>query len=140
MTHTLTKLAALTAKDKQGLLPCYCGHPAFLQHVEDYSCYSVICSREKHHDTQWYDTPEEAIYEWNTRPREAALIALVQEAAEDIQSLHREIVRYRTALNKIAHPNDYQHSADSFEKAVSIALAAVLIKDRLRLKPTETAS
>jgi hypothetical protein len=87
MTDIFTRLAALITKDKKGLLPCYCGHAASLQYVEDYSCYSVICSRENHHETRWYETPEEAIDEWNSRPREAALIALVQEAAGEIERL-----------------------------------------------------
>lgn len=87
MTDILTRLSALTTKDNEGLLPCYCGKAASLQHVKDYSCYAVTCSRENHHETGWYETPEEAIAEWNNRPREAALISLVLHATKEIERL-----------------------------------------------------
>jgi hypothetical protein len=91
MSDILTGLAELTTKDPEGLLPCYCGAPGHLQDVKDYRVYSVKCSRENHHETGWYETPEEAIHEWNSRPRESALIALVQEAAGEIERLRETL-------------------------------------------------
>jgi hypothetical protein len=99
MTDILTKLAALTQKDADLLKwPCpFCGS---------------ICGSAKHDDGRfWWQCdgchatgPLESRYsgdddpEWNSRPRESALIALVQEAAGEIERLNKKISTLEWAI------------------------------------------
>jgi hypothetical protein len=101
MTDILTKLAALTTKDENGLLRCpnCSGDARICNPLEDDDGVFVICGRcaihtqHKPHTTRPYqDTTKEeamakAVSDWNNRPREAALAALVQEAAGEIERL-----------------------------------------------------
>ena len=89
MTDILTRLAALTQKDENGLLQCpICNGPAktwvdgrTYHRRWRAGCPAIGCPAVK------AGKEAEAIAKWNTRPREAALIALVQEAAAEIERL-----------------------------------------------------
>jgi hypothetical protein len=97
MTDILTRLAALTRKDVNKLLPCpFCGKAAEVEEYEGAGHYVYCGNAEDRTETgcpfqpeakKFYDTKEEAIAAWNSRPREATLIALVQEAAAEIERL-----------------------------------------------------
>jgi hypothetical protein len=81
MTDILTRLAALTQKDGNVLMPCpFCKSPPMKVGPFERHC----CCRNDACIIRSITCP---INEWNTRPREAALIALVQEAAQEIQRL-----------------------------------------------------
>jgi hypothetical protein len=92
MTDILTKLAALTAIDKNGLLPCaICGHPNEVDGIKpsiESNRRRVVCTHCGM-TTIWCDSAGHAIQTANNRPREAALIALVQEAAAEIERLSK---------------------------------------------------
>ena len=130
MTSILSQLNSLTKKDKNGLLPCYCGHEGSLQHVEDYSCYAVICSRENHHETQWYETSGEAIHEWNNRPREGAFASLVREAitysAPKLTANEAMDKAFKAANPLIAVIADSGLPADTVRNAVRRAVSCAL--------------
>ena len=93
MTDILHRLAVLTGKLSDPLLPCpFCGGNAFCtEHEEECCCVNPVCKISK--------TPF-SVKTWNIRPRETALIALVQEAAG-------EIARLRGALEEISKQQEY---------------------------------
>jgi hypothetical protein len=86
MTDILPRLAALTQKDENGLLPCaVCGHPNEVDGIKltiESNRRRVVCTHCGM-TTIWCDSAEHAIGAANNRPREAALVALVQEAAAE---------------------------------------------------------
>jgi hypothetical protein len=105
MSDILSRLAALTAKDSNGLLPCpLCGKPA-------------KASRGTHQNAQlWSGCPSKLCLAgqdectpgvWNARPREAALIALVQEAAGEIERMRKAMASKDNVISAFAdiHPD-----------------------------------
>jgi len=99
MTDLLTKLAALTQPDKHGLLPCpICGGKAAPDYKATFG-YAFIFKCLLGHVTVTANSEDRSKQFWNNRPREAALIALVQEAAAEIE-------RYREVLSKSIVPVD----------------------------------
>lgn len=102
MTDILTRLAALTVRDANGLLPCpMCGGALYLHKVGnehtkqrgwDSGCEKCrIHKRDRviHQNHEWL-LPK-VVAAWNVRPREAALIALVQEAGAEIERLRNAL-------------------------------------------------
>src|ERR1700733_13549016 len=90
-TDILTKLAALTQSSSNDLRPCpFCGNPGEIEFWEEnegstngyYPQCSYCCA-----EIEGLYTMDGAISAWNARPREAALIALVQDAAGEIEHL-----------------------------------------------------
>jgi len=100
MTDILSKLAALTTKDKNGLLPCaVCGHPNEVDGIKptiESNRRRVVCTHCGL-TTIWCDSADHAIETANTRPRESALIALVQEAPKQIEVLQDSETHFRVA-------------------------------------------
>lgn len=112
MTDIPTKLAALTQKGENGLLPCpMCGdagQPLVWrkgnEHTKDRGC-DVGCAecgftksiRVIRYSLEWAE--ERAVAAWNSRPHEAALIALVQEAASEIERLRGYLRQTRRATS-----------------------------------------
>jgi hypothetical protein len=89
MTDLLTRLAELTRKDDNGLLPCnHCQISQCSAYENDYGRWLVGCGACGSH-TGTCKTKEDAVQLHNGRPREAALIALVQEAAGEIERLRK---------------------------------------------------
>jgi hypothetical protein len=90
MVDILTRLAALTEKDRSGLLPCaVCGHPNEVDGIKptiESNRRRVVCTHCGI-TTTWCDSAADAIARANDRPRESALLALVQEAAAEIERL-----------------------------------------------------
>jgi len=87
MTDILTKLAALTRKDTCQLLPCpSCSAKCDTLSAHGFGNYSVKCFNCEL-QTQQHQGQDAAIAAWNTRLLEKALIALVQEAAGEIERL-----------------------------------------------------
>ena len=110
MTDILTRLAGIEATDENGLLPCpHCGdngqpliwrvgNEATKERGCDVGC--AECGFTKRirviqYSLEWAE--ERAIATWNARTREAALIALVQEAASEIERLRFALQRYADA-------------------------------------------
>jgi hypothetical protein len=90
MTDISTRLAALTKTDENALLPCQCGNKISLSHYRD----SSILARCAACGWQYSDIDlplEEFLRLVNKRPREAALIALVQEAGAEIERLRNAL-------------------------------------------------
>jgi hypothetical protein len=97
MTDILTKLAALTSKDENALLPCpVCDAPCDTLTAHGFGNYSVQCFNCGLNTGQ-KSGKNAAITAWNARPREAALIALVQEAAAEIEWLRAALQAYAEA-------------------------------------------
>jgi hypothetical protein len=87
MTDILQRLAELTQMHGNGLLPCvHCLVSACSAYENDYGRWLVGCGSCGSH-TGICKTKEDAIKLHNTRPREEALIALVQEAAGEIERM-----------------------------------------------------
>lgn len=87
MSDILTRLAALTATDETGLLPCpFCSGRAYCGTPNDDEPDFIMCSFCAAVSDKT-DTYESVSNLWNTRPREAVLIALVEEAAAEIERL-----------------------------------------------------
>jgi hypothetical protein len=127
MTDILTRLAALTRTDTSMLAPCTsCGAECDTLSAHGFGNYSVRCFGCGL-QTQQQQGNAAAIAAWNTRPREAALIVLVQEAAGEIERLHSEIVNYRTALNRIAHPLQYGNKELTLAEAEDVARRELVI-------------
>jgi hypothetical protein len=104
MTDLLSRLAALTQKKENGLLPCpFClenGQPLIWrkgnEHTKESGCDvgCVECGFTKsirviRYSLEWAE--ERAVAAWNSRPRESALIALVQEAAGEIERVSQAL-------------------------------------------------
>jgi hypothetical protein len=94
MTDILTRLAALTAKPASGILPCPTCDGVAKTWVDGRThhrrwragCPAIGCAVVKG------GTEAQATARWNTRPREQALITLVQEAAGEIERLKEAFV------------------------------------------------
>jgi hypothetical protein len=100
MTDILTRLAVLTQKDEEVL-------------KKPWPFCTSICGSARHDDGRfWWQCdscsatgPAESCYsedgdpEWNARPRETALIALVQEAAGEVERLRKLAAESRDALD-----------------------------------------
>lgn len=102
MSDVLTLLAALTRKDDNGLLPCpVCGTAAKVwtdartihRHWRA-GCTAISCVAIKAR------TQADAVTRWNSRPREAALIALVTEAAAEIERLIQKVSTLEWAIGR----------------------------------------
>jgi hypothetical protein len=144
MTDILTRLAALTLKNDAGLLPCpFCqekGQPLIWrkgnENTKDRGC-DVGCAecgftksiRVIRYSMEWAE--ERAVAAWNARPREAALIALVQEAAAEIE-------RLRTALSQATDFAAHVLQARTVE--VSPLLGPWIEKWKLAINPQEAAN
>jgi hypothetical protein len=111
MNDILTRLAALTTKNEYGLLPCpFCadkGQPVLWrignEHTKERGCDvgCAECGFIKHvrvirYSCDWAE--ERAKEAWNSRPREAAFISLVQEAVGEIESLNKKISTLEWAI------------------------------------------
>lgn len=111
MTDILTKLAALTQL-LHGLQPCpRCGAARDTLTAHGFGNYSVQCF-DCGLQTRQQRGQEAAVNAWNIRPREAALIALVQEAVVEIE-------RLEVALGKIASQHYEHHSQAIAAKALN---------------------
>lgn len=122
MTDILTKLAALAQKDQHGLLPCICGSTEITKwHGKgtqaemycarcSYSASIQVCDLFAQPDDFDFDMktlryPSEAVTRanaelvrrWNDRPRETALIALVQEAGGRLSGCVMALLRHSDA-------------------------------------------
>jgi len=100
MSNILTRLAAFTAKDEASPVPAcpFCGSfdgskrhddGRFWWHCDACGATGPALSR--------YSEEDEAC--WESRPREAALIALVQEAAGEIERFRKLAAESRDALD-----------------------------------------
>jgi DNA-directed RNA polymerase subunit RPC12/RpoP len=128
MTDILARLAALTAKDRNGLLQCaICGHPNEVDGVKptiESNRRRVVCTHCGM-TTIWCDSASHAIETANTRPREAALIALVQEAAGEIGRLRDFVGFIRMKAEWRFQGSDYVAEEDpSYTKVSETAQAA----------------
>src|ERR1017187_1955299 len=91
MTDILSKLAAHTQNHENGLLPCsHCEVSRCSAYENDYGRWLVGCGACGSH-TGHCKTKEDAITLHNSRPREAALIALVKEAGKEIERLQERV-------------------------------------------------
>jgi hypothetical protein len=100
MTDILTRLAALTQMGDDNPSPCPfcatapCKDPQNTYMTNKKKVWCMYCDAEGPE----HDTEQGAVALWNTRPREAALIALVQEAAEEIARLNTKIAAREWAI------------------------------------------
>jgi hypothetical protein len=94
MTDILTRLAGLTSKDENGLLPRQCGGSAKIK--ESYDNAHLLNMRCKKCGLLITARRDEAAAKWNHRPREAALIALVQEAVGEVERLEEKLDRFES--------------------------------------------
>jgi hypothetical protein len=91
MTDILTRLAAITAHIAGELLPCsHCQRSQCSVYQNDYGRWLVGCGSCGSH-TGTCKTKEDAVKLHNNRPHESALIALVQEAAGEIERLRNSL-------------------------------------------------
>jgi hypothetical protein len=127
MTDILTRLAALTAKDDASPVPAcpFCGSFDGSKRHDDGRCWWHCdnCGATGPALSRYAEDDEPY---WESRPREAALIALVQEEAGEIE-------RYCTALAKISEHQEYggygsrlgfSHCAKLAQKALNPTEAA----------------
>jgi hypothetical protein len=106
MTDILTRLAALSPSNE--LLPCpWCNGEATLDrqfNARSGTNYRIICTSKKcsvRPETA-YISQAQAISSWNNRPREATLVALVQEAVGEIERFRKEYLLKRGECNSMA--------------------------------------
>lgn len=100
MTDILQRLAALIVTDEHGLVPCSCGAKPMLNYKHRGAtgwCTDIKCpSCKLQGPPRKYE--EDARTLWNTRPREATLIALLKEAAGEIEQLRQALGAVRLNL------------------------------------------
>ena len=93
MSDILTRLAALTAKDGNGCMPCpFCANAPKIYHYESGfrsfpDSFQVECSHENcsvEACSAAHPTTAEAIEDWNRMHSGSVITALVQEAAQEI--------------------------------------------------------
>lgn len=104
MIDIITRLSALTAKDDASPIPAcpFCGSFQGSSKHDDgrhwWHCDNCAATGPL---TSRYSDPENGDAVWETRPREAALIALVQEAASEIERLRKLATESRDALDAV---------------------------------------
>ena len=113
MTDILTKLAVLTSKQENGLPFCpLCGEKTIINAFKrsgefgiQQTYYQPSCSACNFCDETLYTSWKLADESINRRPREDALIALVREAAAEIERLRKDYLliheQYNSTVDKL---------------------------------------
>jgi hypothetical protein len=100
MTDILTRLAALTAKDQNGCLPCpFCTNAPEIHRYESHfasfgTSFQAECSHEDcpvEASSAASPNREEAIEDWNHNHSGSKVITLVREAAAEIERLRSSL-------------------------------------------------
>ncbi len=145
MTDILTKLAALTAKDTASPVPAcpFCGSLDGSTGHDDgrFWWHCDCCGATGPALTRYSDEDEPC---WESRPREQALIALVQEAAQEIERLRGLIglIRMKTewrfqACDFVAEGDLAYLQAGEVARAATAYLREILAVANEALKPQE---
>lgn len=118
MTDILSRLAALTAKDANGCLPCpFCTNAPEIHRYESHfasfgTSFQIECSHEDcpvEASSAALPSAEEAIEDWNHNHSGSKVIALVQEARKEIERLRKALKPFDAVYSLVKRNPEYDY-------------------------------